>query len=241
MSENQKIRVLVVEDDPHIAKQIKTTLIQAGFDCHVALSAANFLSQLATLTPHLCMIDLGLPDFDGMDLVSEVKARSQAAVLILSGSAKISDKVGSLETGADDYMVKPFDQAELVARIRSILRRNIAQPKRSATKETACFRAWTFNLASNGLASKYGDKVSLTSAEAELLKVFVKNPRRVLPRERLVGQRDLSAFDRSVDIRISRLRKKLERPDDDQEIIKTVYGAGYIFVAEITWIEHDQS
>lgn len=241
MSESQQIKVLVVEDDLQIANQIKVTLNNAGLESHLAMSATNFLAKLESVDPDLCIIDLGLPDLDGMDLVSEVKARSRAAVLILSGRGKIRDKVCGLETGADDYMVKPFDHAELVARIRSILRRKPLTSALVPTKEKASFHGWHFNLASNSLTSTNGEKIPLTSAEAELLKIFVKNPRRVLPRERLVGQRDLSAMDRSVDIRISRLRKKLESPNDNQEIIKTVYGAGYIFVTEVLWDSHDQS
>lgn len=239
MSASQQIKVLVVEDDLQIANQIKTTLISAGLESHLAMSATNFLNQLETVDPDLCIIDLGLPDLDGMDLVSEVKSRSRSSVLILSGRGKIRDKVSGLETGADDYMVKPFDQAELIARIKSILRRKSVTPMLIPSKERASFQGWHFNLASNSLTSNSGEKVPLTSAEAELLKIFVKNPRRVLQRERLVGQRDLSALDRSVDIRISRLRKKLENPDVNQEIIKTVYGAGYIFVTEVVWDSHD--
>lgn len=239
MSVSQQIKVLVVEDDLQIAKQIKAALNNAGFECHLAMSATNFLGQLEPADPDLCIIDLGLPDFDGMDLVNEVKARSRASVLILTGRGNIRDKVSGLETGADDYMVKPFDHAELVARIRSILRRKPINPVQIPIKERASFQGWYFNLANNSLKTDSGEKVLLTSAEAELLKIFVKNPRRVLPRERLVGHRYSSALDRSVDIRISRLRKKLENPEAPQEIIKTVYGAGYIFVSEVLWDSHD--
>lgn len=235
MAQNNPIRVLVVEDDISIANQIKTTLNNAEFECHIALCATTFLDRLSSTDPDLCIIDLGLPDFDGMDLVGEVKARSRAAVLILSGRSNIRDKVSGLETGADDYMVKPYDHDELVARIKTILRRRPEQGTKTPTKDIVTFLGWRFNLANNNLTSIAGEKIPLTAAEAELLKVLVKNPKRVLPRERLIGHRDLSAYDRSVDIRISRLRKKLEGPNSDQEIIKTVYGAGYIFVADVQW------
>lgn len=235
------MKVFIVEDDTQIATQIKTILSNAGFECHVALSAANFLGQLATTTPHLCIVDLGLPDFDGMDLIGEIKARTQAGILILSGRSHIRDKVSGLETGADDYMVKPFDSAELVARVRSILRRNQLQPAPLKAKEIAVFKGWRFNLSNNTITSERQQKTTLTTAEAELLKVFVKNPNRILQRERLVGHRDLAPTDRSVDIRISRLRKKLESGEPHLEIIKTVYGAGYIFLAQIEWIHDDNA
>lgn len=232
-------KVFIVEDDPQIARQIKTILSSAGFECHIALSAANFLGHLVTTTPHLCIIDLGLPDFDGMDLISEIKTRTRAGILILSGRSQTRDKVSGLETGADDYMVKPFDSAELVARVRSILRRNQLQAIPAKTKEIAVFKGWRFNLSNNTITSKHHQKTTLTTAEAELLKVFVKNPNRILQRERLVGYRNLSPTDRSVDIRISRLRKKLESSEKNLEIIKTVYGAGYIFLAQIDWVQDD--
>lgn len=239
MAQTTPFKVFIVEDDISIANQIKTTLSNAEFECNVALSATSFLDRLSNIDPDLCIIDLGLPDFDGIDLVSEVKARSRASVLILSGRNNIRDKVSGLETGADDYMVKPYDHAELVARVKSILRRKPEQMLRTASKDQASFLGWRFNLANNSLISGTGEKVPLTAAEAEMLKVLVKNPRRVLPRERLVGQRDLAAYDRSVDIRISRLRKKLEPDNAEQEIIKTVYGAGYIFVADVQWDTHE--
>lgn len=231
--------VFIVEDDTQIARQIKTILVAAGFQCHVALSAANFLSQLATIRPDLCVIDLGLPDFDGMDLINEIKARTTAGILILSGRSHIRDKVSGLETGADDYMVKPFDSAELIARSKSILRRNPTPPEPVKAKEVAAFKGWRFNISNNTIRTDNKQHTTLTTAEAELLKVLVKNPNRILQRERLVGQRDLSPTDRSVDIRVSRLRKKLEAGSQGAEIIKTVYGAGYIFLAQVDWIADD--
>lgn len=235
MPETKPISVLVVEDEPQIAASIKSTLSNAGFDCHLALSAANFLQQLASVMPDLCVIDLGLPDLDGMDLINEVKARTRASVLILTGRGSIKDKVSGLETGADDYMVKPFDHDELVARIKSIVRRKPAGKTVPQAKEVACFEHWQFNLSSNKLLSKSGDMMLLTVAEAELLRTLVKNPRRILSRERLLCQRNFSPTDRSVDIRISRLRKKLEQGCTQMELIKTVYGAGYVFLADVVW------
>lgn len=231
--------ILIVDDDRQISSSIKGYLESYGFQCESAPSAAEFHRKLKLHNPELCIIDLGLPDIDGMDLVREIKAGSSAGVLILTGRSHVSDKVMGLETGADDYMVKPFDPRELVARVRSVLRRRLEMPQTQSTQEIASFHHWRFNLANNTLSSDNHPETVLSTAEAELLKIFVKNPNRILQRERLVGHRDLSPSDRSVDIRISRLRKKLETDAKSQEIIKTVYGSGYLFLAQVSWATLD--
>ena len=228
-------RILIVDDDRQIASNIENYLNDYGFHCDVARTALDFMRKLKQLNPALCIVDLGLPDIDGMDLVREVKANSSAGVLILTGRSHVSDKVMGLEIGADDYMVKPFDPRELVARAKSVLRRQADSPQARAKDEVASFHGWKFNLANNTLTGEGQPETVLSTAEAELLKVFVKNPNRILQRERLVGHRDMGPNDRSVDIRISRLRKKLETDAKSQEIIKTVYGSGYLFLAQVTW------
>ena len=228
-------RILIVDDDRQIASNIESYLNTYGFQCESARTAADFMRKLKQVNPALCIVDLGLPDIDGMDLVRDIKANSSAGVLILTGRSHVSDKVMGLEIGADDYMVKPFDPRELVARVKSVLRRQAESPQVKAKEEIASFHPWKFNLANNTLTSTDQTEIVLSTAEAELLKVFVKNPNRILQRERLVGHRDLGPNDRSVDIRISRLRKKLETDAKSQEIIKTVYGSGYLFLAQVSW------
>jgi two-component system OmpR family response regulator len=214
-----------------------------GFQCDSARNAVDFMRKLKQQNPDLCIVDLGLPDIDGMDLVRQINANSSAGVLILTGRSHVGDKVMGLEIGADDYMVKPFDPRELVARVKSVLRRHTESHQTKAKEEIASFYQWKFNLANNTLTSKDLAEIVLSTGEAEILKVFVRNPNRILQRESLIGQRDLGPSDRSVDIRISRLRKKLETDAKSQEIIKTVYGSGYLFLAQITWttIENDPS
>ena len=228
-------RILIVDDDRQIASNIESYLDGFGFQCESARTAADFMRKLKQSNPALCIVDLGLPDIDGMDLVRDIKANSSAGVLILTGRSHVSDKVMGLEIGADDYMVKPFDPRELVARVKSVLRRQAESPQVKAKEEIASFHPWKFNLANNTLTSTDQTEIVLSTAEAELLKVFVKNPNRILQRERLIGHRDLGPNDRSVDIRISRLRKKLETDAKSQEIIKTVYGSGYLFLAQVSW------
>jgi DNA-binding response OmpR family regulator len=235
-------RILIVDDDQQISSSIASYLDDYGFQCESARTAAEFKRKLNQLSPTLCIVDLGLPDIDGMDLVREIKACSTAGILILTGRSHVSDKVMGLEIGADDYMVKPFDPRELVARVKSVLRRHAESPQAKAKQEIASFHQWKFNLANNTLSAECQPETVLSTAEAELLKVFVKNPNRILQRERLIGHRDIGPNDRSVDIRISRLRKKLETDAKSQEIIKTVYGSGYLFLAQVSWatLDNDQ-
>ena len=189
------------------------------------------------LGPDLCIIDLGLPDMDGIELMQRVRAQSSCGILILTGRAYVSDRVMGLELGADDYVLKPFEPRELVARVRSILRRNETTPAAGApaARQIAAFSGWRSILRNNTLCAPDGEQHQLSTAEANLLKVFVNNPNRILQREQLLGTRELSSTDRSIDVSISRLRRKLEPEAGSHAFIKTVYGAGYLFLATVSW------
>lgn len=239
--DKQKL-IAIVEDDPDVARIIEQVLADFSFRTVWCRSAGDLLRRLRTLAPDLCIIDLGLPDMDGVEAMQRVRAESACGIMILTGRAHVSDRVMALELGADDYVLKPFEPRELVARVRSILRR-----RESATPDHALqvaeFGGWRFNLANNTL-SRGGEKCVLSTAEAELLKVFVQHPNRILQREQLMGTRDLAPTDRSIDVRVSRLRRKLApHPDsgpEPQDFIRTVYGAGYLFLAAVTWLSSDQ-
>jgi len=196
------------------------------------------LRRLRTLQPDLCIIDLGLPDMDGIEAMQRVRGQSSCGILILTGRAHVSDRVMGLELGADDYVLKPFEPRELVARVRSILRRQESVATIPA-RQIAEFSGWRFNLANNTLHAPNGEEHLLSTSEAELLKVFVSNPNRILQREQLMGTRDLAPTDRSIDVRISRLRRKLEPDERSPAFIKTVYGAGYLFLAAVVWATPD--
>ena len=164
------------------------------------------------------------------------------ALARMDGRGHTVDRVMGLELGGDDYMVKPFEPRELVARVRSILRRRASgggggnaaalpgQPRRHAS-----FMGWTLDCAAHILRGANGDEQLLGTAEAQVLRAFIERPHQILTREQLVGQRELSPSDRSIDVRISRLRRKLESDPQNPTIIKTVYGAGYMFSAAVTW------
>jgi DNA-binding response OmpR family regulator len=179
-----------------------------------------------------------LPDEDGLSLARELRATTEIAVVILTGKADTVDKVVGLELGADDYVTKPFDERELLARVRSVLRRTAADTGagRSAGGTRACFAGWTLDLDAYELTSPAGEPVSLTSHEFQLLAAFVEHPRRVLTREAildLVAGRDWSPDDRSVDVLVGRLRRKIEDDPRNPRLIETVRGVGYKLSARV--------
>ncbi|MEY4592423.1 MAG: hypothetical protein RIR18_1318 [Pseudomonadota bacterium] len=229
--------IFIVDDDREVARTIEMTLNSFSFATQHCRTAADLMRRLRTQSPDLCIIDLGLPDIDGMTLMQHVRNISHCGVLILTGRSHVSDRVMGLELGADDYMLKPFEPRELVARIRSILRRRQTVETQSAqnTLLIAVFAGWQFNPANNMLRSSQGEEHVLSTAEADLLRVFLANPNRILQREQLLGGREIAPTDRSIDVRVSRLRRKLDGDGKHQEIIKTVYGAGYLLLASVRW------
>lgn len=226
--------IVIVEDDPDVARIIEQVLGDFSFRTVWCRSAGDLLRRLRSLNPDLCIIDLGLPDMDGLEVMQRVRGQSGCGIVILTGRAHVSDRVMGLELGADDYVLKPFEPRELVARVRSILRRRETAGC-SPTRQVAEFAGWRFNLANNTLHAPNDEEHLLSTSEAELLKVFISNPNRILQREQLMGTRDLAPTDRAIDVRISRLRRKLEPDPQSPTFIKTVYGAGYLFLATVDW------
>ncbi len=228
--------VFVVEDDEAVARLVVSALKEFGFATESFHSGSAALRRLQTQRPDLCIVDLGLPDMDGIELVRQVALASTCGVLILTGRGHTVDRVMGLELGGDDYMVKPFEPRELVARVRSILRRAAAgSVLPGAQRRHASFNGWTLDCAANILRAPNGAEQLLGTAETQVLRAFLERPYQILTREQLVGQHDLSPLDRSIDVRISRLRRKLESDPQNPKIIKTVYGAGYMFSAAVTW------
>lgn len=237
--------VLVAEDDPAVARLIARTLAEYRYEVTTLPTGSALLTQMRTRPADLCILDLGLPDMDGLTLVRALMAEFDTAILILTGRHDVSDRVVGLELGADDYMVKPFEPRELVARVRSILRRAArgadrgaaaAKPAPGGAKATvARFAGWTFRADINELEAADGTRIGLSAAEARLLMVFLRAPNRILSREQLLPDAADAPFDRSIDVRVSRLRRKIEPDPREAAIIKTVYGAGYLLAAEVAW------
>lgn len=229
--------IFVLEDEPEIARLICASLTEYGFRCEHLATGRQLLSRARQQTPDLCIVDLGLPDMDGMQVVRELQDGSPCAVLILTGRNDVTDRVLGLELGADDYIVKPFEPRELVARVRSILRRyQRSAPMESVGEKTiAHFAGWIFDSGRHAMTAPDGREVSLSAAEASLLAVLLRRPNKIFSREQLLGERDVDPFDRSIDVRISRLRRKLDDDPQNPKLIKTVYGAGYLFAAQVNW------
>lgn len=234
--EGAGMQILVVEDDADIRALVCDTLATYGFRASGFATADAALQQLARQMPAAVILDLGLPDMDGMEAINRIRARGSVPILVLSARAHASDRIMGLEFGADDYVVKPFDPREIVARIRSLLRRaNRPETEAASGDKAARFAGWRFEPGSHRLVAPDGEETFLSTGEATLLTALLKAPKRVLTRDHLLehGGRD-DTLDRAIDVRISRIRKKLTRPDEPT-LIRTVYGSGYMLTAQVDW------
>lgn len=232
--------VYLVDDEADIRALVCATLQDYGFHTVAFGSGREVRNAIRRQAPDLCLVDLGLPDMDGLALVRELWEDVRFGVVILSGRGALSDKVLGLELGADDYIAKPFEPRELVARVKTVIRRRDQLLSMSATgaPTVARFAGWVFDLGDLSLEHADGRRDSLSAAEAGLLLALLKAPRRVLSREQLQftpEDRDDGPFDRSIDVRISRIRKKIEGDPRHPQLIKTVYGAGYLFAGDVAW------
>lgn len=231
-------RVYVVEDDADICQLACTELERYGYETRSFRTGTQAMYALKKQRPQVCIIDLGLPDMDGLGLVRELVDAGDIGIIILSGRDNTTDKVLGLEFGADDYVSKPFDPRELVARTNSIVRRmekGVLSPTHddSVTRQ-AVFAGWTFHQTTLTLIHQEGHSETLSAAEADLLLSLLQSPRQVLSRDKLMKGRDTN-FDRCIDVRISRIRKKLQTVSGGDCLIKTIYGAGYMFMPEVHW------
>lgn len=227
--------VYVVDDEAAICALLAETLAQFGFRTESFARADDVLKALDRQVPEACLIDLGLPDMEGMVLINEIRRRTFVPILVLSARSHSSDRVMGLELGADDYVVKPFDPREVVARLRSVLRRAADRPKPADAVRLARFSGHVFDPSSHRLVSPDGEESFLSTGEATLLEALLKAPKRVLSRDYLLehGGRDES-LDRSIDVRVSRLRKKLSG-EGGTPLIRTIYGSGYMLTSAVDW------
>jgi DNA-binding response OmpR family regulator len=229
--------IYVVEDETSIACLIADALERFGFRAELFRTAEALFQGLNHKVPNLVILDLGLPDMDGMTVLQHLRSKHACGVLVATGRSDTYDRVMGLELGADDYVVKPFEARELIARVRSILRRYPGQgmPATDPGRRIAHFAGWRFDPCSNTLTHPSGHQENLITSEAQLLNVLLAHPNHILTREQLLGRRDVSALDRSIDLRISRLRRHLDENPQHAKLIKTVYGAGYLLAATVTW------
>jgi two-component system OmpR family response regulator len=232
-------RILVVDDDVEIGKLLTRYLSGQGFDVVVAHDGAQLRASLQAGHIDLMLLDLGLPDEDGLSLLRQFRQSWSGPVIVISGRGDSIEKVIGLELGADDYVGKPFDLRELLARIRSVLRRATPTPVAeiaSAAATTLRFENWSLDLPARRLLDAQGSDVHLTSGEFRLLKALVERPNEVLTRDELMNAlhgREAGPFDRAVDVQLGRLRRKLGDEGANPRLIKSVRGEGYLFAATV--------
>jgi len=230
-------RVLIVDDDRSVRDMLAEYLRAHGYAVAQAADGAAMRAELERDPPDLVLLDIRLPGEDGLTLARYLRERYDVGIIMVTAAGEVIDRVIGLEIGADDYVAKPFDPRELLARLKSVLRRLQAQAPAGAQPAPASRRVavgrCSLDLAAHRLFDASGAEVHITSMEYELLRVFVENPNRVLSRDRLLTltrNRAWEPFDRSIDIRIARLRRKIEAEPANPVAIRTVRGAGYMFV-----------
>jgi DNA-binding response OmpR family regulator len=229
--------VLIVDDDPRVRAMLARYLEGEGFRVGEAGDGTAMRACLARDMPDLVLLDLNLPGEDGLTLARELRAAHPALGLVMvTGRADVIDKVVGLEVGADDYIAKPFNLREVLARVRTVLRRARPSAPPAEAGPTLEFEGWTVEPAKRRVRAPDGREVALTTGEFDLLLAFATHPGRVLDRDRLldlVKGRDWAAHDRSVDQQVARLRKKVEPDPANPSLIKSVRGVGYLFAAEV--------
>jgi DNA-binding response OmpR family regulator len=224
--------IVLVEDDKEIQRLVRELLIREGFRVEVAETGAALDRVLAEQRPDLVILDLMLPGEDGLSICRRLRRRGTIPILMLTAKADPIDRVVGLEMGADDYLTKPFNPRELLARVRALLRRARGTADAEPNRRYA-FAGLVIDLDARKLTTEAGEPIALTAAEFELLGCFVQRPRRVLTRDQLLDWtrgRMAEAYDRTIDMTISRLRKKIEATTPGLELISTVRNNGYLFV-----------
>ncbi len=245
---NDTASILLVDDDVQIRNELVKTLEKRGFRVLTAGNAQEARASLVDRKVDLIVLDIMMPGESGLDLCRDLRDQSAIPIILLTALGEESDRIVGLEFGADDYIVKPFSAPELIARIRAALRRS-ALSVRSDTPVTGMeqgfsFEGWQLKTQCRELLDPDGVLVDLTSAEFDLLTVFLERAGRVLSREVLMDLtrgREYEAFDRSVDVLVSRLRTKLRDSGRSAKMLKTVHAAGYVFSAQVAKLMQDRN
>ena len=242
--------LVVVDDDPEICTMLATYLTGEGFDISVAQNGDEMRAVLRSRPAELVLLDLGLPKEDGLQLLRELRHDSDIAIIVLTGKGDTIDRIVGLEIGADDYVTKPFHLRELLARIRTVLRRSASVADRPAETTQPgvpravrlAFEGWTLDLGARTLIAPDGKAVELTTMEFNLLTALAQCSNRVLSREQLLDVctgRELGPMDRSIDVHVGNIRRKIEDDPRSPRRIKTIRGVGYVFVPEVTRLLDD--
>ena len=236
----QSQHIMIVDDEAPAREMVGDYLKMHGFTVTLCDGGKSLRTAIDGSMPDLVVLDLNMPEEDGLSIIRDLKSRINVPVIMLTATASPIDRVVGLELGADDYVAKPCELRELMARIRSVLRRSVpakaAAPEAAAAKsdkdQLVRFGTKWLDLEAQALRDDEGNEHPLTASEFGLLKVFAANPKRVLSRERLLelaNARDAEAFDRAVDLRIMRIRRKIEIDPTKPAVIRTIRGGGYLF------------
>lgn len=233
--------ILVVDDHSEIRDLLKRFLEQHGLRVSCARDGKEMKRLLEEREFDLLVLDLMMPGEDGLTLCRELRAKSSLPIIMLTAMGEETDRIIGLEMGADDYLAKPFNPRELLARIKAVMRRTQVEPQPAAETLTRDLRfdRWLLDINRRELVDEEGVGLSLSTAEFDLLRVFLVRPQRVLSRDQLLDLargREAVAFDRAIDTLVSRLRRKLERDPKNPELIKTIWGGGYLFAADVTQV-----
>jgi two-component system OmpR family response regulator len=231
--------ILVVDDQKEICEVVQQYLSSEGYRVSVANDGGGMRRVMGQAEVDLVILDLMLPGEDGLTLARQLREESTVGIIILTGRGETVDRIIGLEMGADDYLPKPFHLRELLARVKSVLRRassRAQKEKPSGARARARFAGWHLDLSTRELVSPDGGEVRLTTGEFDLLAAFVNNANQVLSRDRLLDlarNREAGPFDRTIDVQVGRLRRKLEPDPQNPTMIKTVRGTGYIFTPTV--------
>lgn len=236
MNETSPIRVLLVDDEAALREPLADYLVRQGVAVTQAGTAAEARSRLVEAAFDIVLLDIMMPGEDGLSLCRHLVEARQIPVIFITAKGEATDRIVGLEIGADDYVVKPFDPRELVARVRSVLRRAVRQAAEPADAVVYEFEGWQLDPLKRRLTDPEGALVAISSAEFRLLMAFLDHPRQVLDRDRLLDMvqgREAHLFDRAVDNQISRLRRKVEVDSRNPQLIQTVWGGGYMLATEV--------
>lgn len=227
--------ILIVDDDVKVRTLLRRCFEGEGFTVSEAKDGAELHACLGRNPVSLITLDLNLGKENGLDLAREIRKERNIPIIMLTGKGDAIDRVVGLELGADDYLAKPFELRELLARVRAVLRRTVAAEAASTVEQIYAFEGWVFDVKRRRLSRERGEQQELTTSEFNLLEAFVKRPHRVLSRDDIMDilkGHDWSPLDRSIDNLIARLRKKIEQDPEHPQVIKTVRGVGYTFAVD---------
>ncbi|WP_332672277.1 response regulator [Aromatoleum sp.] len=229
-----KATILIVDDEPDVREVLEEYFIAHGYAAHCAASASDARALAGRHPIDLALLDISMPGEDGLSLARHLRERyPRIAVVMLTSAGTVVDRIVGLEVGADDYVAKPFDPRELLARVKSVLRRTSLAAAADLGAERVRVGRCVLDLAAHRLRDDEANEVPMSPLEFDLLKALVENPNRALSREHILNlsqQRDADPFDRSVDLRVMRVRKKIEPDPEHPRYIRTVRNAGYVFI-----------